>query len=83
MGWGNFIKCLKKGWNEKGWWKKIKKRGMLGKGMSASCSVSEELHIGDIVTLVRKIKRQTGVFKTANVFYFQNKKAKPNISTKI
>ena len=33
---------------------------MLGKGMSASCSVSEELHIGDIVTLVHKIKRQTG-----------------------
>ena len=56
---------------------------MLGKGMSASCSVSEELHIGEIVTLVQKVKRQTEVFKTANVFSFQYKKAKPNISTKI
>ena len=83
MGWGNCMKCLKMGWNEKGWGKKFKKRGMLGKGISASCSVSEELHIGEIVTLVHKVKKQTGVFKTANVFSFQYKKAKPNISAKI
>ena len=68
---------------KKGGEKNLKNGACLGKGISASCSVSEELHIGEIVTLVQKVKRQTEVFKTANVFSFQYKKAKPNISTKI